>query len=210
MPNDIVGSYNQVAKEYVKRIYDELAQKPFDRKMLDWVIEKVGDLGMICDMGCGPGQIARYLHEQGATSCGIDLSPGMIEQAKQLNPDIAFQVGDMLSLSEVEDETFGGIACFYSIIHFSPDQLTQALKELHRVLRPEGVILITFHIGDEVKHLGKWWGHQVSVDFHFYQTAIMKDGLVEVGFNLEEVIERDPYPEPVEVQTRRTYLFARK
>ena len=156
------------------------------------------------------GQIAGYLHEQGASSCGIDLSPGMIEQARQLNPDIPFQVGDMLSLSEVKNESFGGIACFYSIIHISPDKLNQALKELRRVLRPDGVLLVTFHIGDEIRHLDEWWEHKVSLDFRFFQTQHIKDVLVDADFTLTEVIERDPYPEPVEVQTRRAYLFARK
>ena len=53
--NATATSYTQVAEEYAKRLYHELAQKPFDRKMLDWLIEKVGGLGTICDMGCGPG-----------------------------------------------------------------------------------------------------------------------------------------------------------
>ena len=35
-------------------------------------------------MGCGPGHVARYLRDAGANVFGLDLSPGMLEQARQL------------------------------------------------------------------------------------------------------------------------------
>src|SRR5579864_4976455 len=101
MASGLQQSYDRVAQEYARRIYGELANKPFDRKMLDWLVEKVNRTGPICDMGCGPGQIARYLAEHGAQASGIDLSPGMIEEARRLNPDIPFQVGDMRALTGV-------------------------------------------------------------------------------------------------------------
>jgi len=61
MSEDLQSSYDRVAENYAEQFRDELDKKPFDRKMLDWLAEKVGGLGVICDMGCGPGQIARYL-----------------------------------------------------------------------------------------------------------------------------------------------------
>ena len=68
-------SYDLVADEYVRRIFDELQHKPLDRQLLDRFAASVRDVGPACDMGCGPGQVARYLHEQGAGVCGVDLSP---------------------------------------------------------------------------------------------------------------------------------------
>ena len=79
---DLQSSYDRVAEDYAEHFLDELERKPFDRKMLDWLAEKVGELGIICDMGCGPGQVARYLYEHGAKVCGVDLSAGMIERAR--------------------------------------------------------------------------------------------------------------------------------
>jgi hypothetical protein len=38
----------------------------------------------------------------------------------------------------------------------------------------------------------------------------MKAHLAKAGFVLEEAIERDPYPEQIEAQTRRAYLLACK
>jgi 2-polyprenyl-3-methyl-5-hydroxy-6-metoxy-1,4-benzoquinol methylase len=64
--DELQNSYDRVAENYAAQFCDEMEKKPFDRKMLDWLMEKVTGAGIICDMGCGPGQIARYLHRQGA------------------------------------------------------------------------------------------------------------------------------------------------
>ena len=59
---ELQNSYDPVAEEYAKRYYDELNRKPFDRKMLNWFIEKMDGVGTVCDLGCGCGHIANYLH----------------------------------------------------------------------------------------------------------------------------------------------------
>src|SRR5437868_1831631 len=109
---ELQSSYDRVAEDYAEEFYGEMEKKPFDRKMLDWLIEKVGEAGVICDMGCGPGQIARYLHDHGAKVCGIDLSTEMLKQAQRLHPGISFQQGDMLALTEIADNSYGGVAAF--------------------------------------------------------------------------------------------------
>jgi SAM-dependent methyltransferase len=201
-------SYDQVAREYAEKFKDEMDDKPFDRDCLERLIREVGTLVPICDLGCGPGQIARYLHRQGAQTLGVDLSPGMIAEAQRLNPEIPFHQGDMLSLPD-PDNSWGGIAAFYCIIHIPRERIADALREMKRVLKPGGVLLITFHIGDEVKHLDEWWEQQVNLDFAFYQPAEMEAWLEEAGFELEETLVRAPNPE-VEVATRRAYIFVRK
>ncbi|MFN2453380.1 MAG: class I SAM-dependent methyltransferase [Pyrinomonadaceae bacterium] len=210
MSEDLQSSYDRVAENYAGQFRDELDGKPFDRKMLDWLAEKVGSMGVICDMGCGPGQIASYLHAHGRKVCGVDLSPEMVRQAQSLNPDISFQQGDMLALADVADNSYGGIAAFYAIVNLPRPSVVQALRELRRVLCPNGVLLLAFHIGQGIKHLDEMLGKEVSLDFFFFETEEVKGYLRTAGFALEEAIERDPYPETVEYQSRRAYIFARK
>lgn len=206
---ELQNSYDLVAEEYAKRFYDELDRKPFDRKILDWFIEKMDGVGTVCDLGCGSGHIANYLHNRDLEVCGVDLSPGMVKQAQQLNPNITFQQGDMLFLDDFADNSFSGIAAFYSIIHIPRFLVSDTLQEMKRVLRSRGLLLLTFHIGQQTHHLEEWFGRSVSLDFHFFETAQMKDDLRMADFEIEEAIERDPYPD-IEVQTRRAYLFAKK
>jgi len=205
---DLQDGYSRVAGEYAARIYDELAHKPLDCALLDRFADRVRDVGRACDLGCGPGQVARYLHERGVDVLGVDLSPGMVAQAQRLNPGIPFQTGNMLAL-DVPDAAWAGVAAFYSIIHIPRDDLPRALRELHRVLRPGGVLLLAFHIGQEVVHLDEWWGEPVSLDFFFFEPEEIAGHLCDVGLVVEELIERAPYPD-VEHQSRRAYILARK
>ncbi len=205
--DDTRMSYDAVAPEYAQQFRDEMDYKPFDREILMRLAERVNGLGVICDLGCGPGQIARYLARNGVAACGIDLSPEMVRHASLLNPTIPFQQGNMLDLADVSDNTFGGVAAFYSIIHIPRPDVVKALREIKRVLRPGGTLLVTFHIGDEIIHRDEWWGKQVSVDFQFFQPAEMERYLQEAGYEQIEVNVREPYPE-VEYQSRRAYIFA--
>jgi SAM-dependent methyltransferase len=202
------ASYDQVAAEYAEEFKDEMDHKPFDRDCLDRLARETAGLGPICDMGCGPGQIARYLHRQGVDTLGVDLSPRMVAEAQRLNPEIPFHQGDMLALPDAEN-SWGGIAAFYCIIHIPREKIVNALREMKRVLKPGGVLLVTFHIGDEIEHLDDWWEKPVNLDFAFYQPEEMENWLKDTGFELEETLVREPNPE-VEVATRRAYMFARK
>ena len=201
-------SYDRVSKHYAEEIFNELEHKPLDRALLDRLAESVRGSGPICDLGCGPGQVARYLSTKGVDVFGIDLSAGMVEQALQLNPGIDFRQGDMSSLED-EPDSWGGISAFYSIIHIPREEMVDALSELKRVLRPGGVMLLAFHVGQEKIHRDEWWGEEVSLDFLMFGADEIGAYLKRAGFEVEETIERDPYPD-VEYQSRRAYIFARK
>jgi len=205
---DYQVSYDRIADEYVRRIYRELQHKPLDRKLLDRFCAALRDVGPACDIGCGPGHVTRYLHDQGVEICGIDLSSKMVERARHLNPRIEFRTGDMTKL-DVAEATWAGIVAFYSLIHISCEEMVRALTELRRVLRPGGLLLLSFHIGNEAVHLDEMWGHKVSLDFFFFQPEEMASFLTLAGFEIEDIIERDPYPE-VEHQSRRSYIFSRR
>jgi SAM-dependent methyltransferase len=207
--SEVQASYDRAAGEYARHIYDELRHKPLDRQLLDQFAGRVRDSGTTCDLGCGPGQIARYLHDRNVTVCGVDLSPGMIAQARELNPDIDFMQGDMLSL-DVADGAWAGIAAFYAIVHFPPVDLAPAVREMYRVLRPGGWLLLSFHIGDEMIHLDDMWNCPASLDFYFFRSEHVTEILRSAGFAIEEVTERGPYPPEVEYQSRRAYVSARK
>lgn len=208
MRKEYQTSYDLVTDEYVRRIFDELQHKPLDRKLLDLFAASVRDVGPVCDMGCGPGHVARYLHDHGVQVCGVDLSPAMVERARRLVPGVEFRQGDMMALDS-PDGAWAGIAAFYSIIHISRGDVARVLGELRRVLRPGGLLLLAFHIGDDTIHLDEWWGQKVCVDFFFFRSAEMAGYLRAAGFEIEEIIEREPYPD-VEHQSRRSYIFARR
>ncbi|MCM2424323.1 hypothetical protein [Streptomyces sp. RKAG337] len=76
------------------------------------------------------------------------------------------------------------------------------------MLRPSGLLLLSFHIGEEVRHLDEWWGHDVDVDFRFLAPSHIAGLLEEAGFEVTMRMERASYA--TEVDTRRAYLLARR
>jgi SAM-dependent methyltransferase len=205
---NVQKSYDQVADEYVSRIFHELEHKPLDRELLNDFARKMQGLGSVYDLGCGPGHVTRYLHERSVTVQGLDLSARMVELARQLNPGIEFEQGDMATL-QMQDGALAGCVAFYSLIHFFPSQIVAVLHEIHRVLQPHGLLLLAFHQGHEVRHVDEWWGKQVSLDGVFFEREEMESYLQQADFEIEKSIERAPY-EGVEVATQRAYIFARK
>ena len=207
--HSIRESYDRLADEYARRIFNELQHKPLDRDLLDRFAAQIMGRGEVCDMGCGPGQVARYLRDAGATVFGLDLSPRMLEQARQFSPDISFREGNMMSL-DLPDRTLAGIAAFYAIVNIPEKSLLSVFWEMQRVLQPGALLLLAFHSGDEILHEDELWGQSISMDFFLFQPQAIRRYIEAAGFAIEEIIERDPYSPDVEYQSRRTYIFARK
>ncbi len=204
---DVRESYDSAAISYADHLTTELAGKPLDRHLLNRFAEETRGRGLVADLGCGPGHVARYLKELGVTMVGIDLSPRMIRVAADLNPGIDFRVGDMKRL-DLPDASLGGVVAFYSIVHFDSSELGPILQEIRRVLVPGGLALLAFHAGDQVVHVDDLFGAPVSLDFRFHVPSKVIEALRSAHFKVIEHVEREPY-EGAEYPSRRCYLFGR-
>jgi SAM-dependent methyltransferase len=204
---DTRESYDSAAKAYAEHLAHELAHKPLDRHLLNRFAEATRGRGLVADLGCGPGQVVQYLHEQGVTTLGLDLSPAMIEVARGLNPGIEFRVDDMTHPS-IADASLAGIVSFYSIVHFEAADLDRVFQQMRRVLVPGGLALVAFHIGEQVVHLDDLYGAPVSLDFRFHLPSNVVEALRTAQLPVIEHTEREPY-EGVEYPSRRCYLLAK-
>jgi SAM-dependent methyltransferase len=201
-------SYDRLSEEYARRIFGELAHKPLDRELLDRFARETRR-GVVCDVGCGPGHVARHLHDAGADAMGLDLSPRMIEIARELNSKMRFETGDMLALP-LASGSLAGVAAFYAIVNIPESSLPAVFAEMYRVLRPGGLLLLAFHIGGESLFVDELWGQRVTMNFYFFETKAIERLLLAAGFTIGDTTERDPYAPEVEHQSRRAYIFARK
>lgn len=97
----------------------------------------------VLDLGCGTGRVAELAAEQGADVVGIDLSPALIETAKERAASrglaIDYRVGDCESL-DIEDAAFDRVGSSVGIM-FAPDHAAAA-AELARVTKPGGLIAL--------------------------------------------------------------------
>lgn len=200
-------SYDSAARAYADHLFTELEQKPLDRHLLNRLAESVRGRGRVVDLGCGPGHISRYLHEQGVSVVGVDLSPEMIRVAGELTPGIDFRVGDMRRL-DFADDSLAGVVAFYSIVHFDAAGLSAIFREMRRVVHPDGLALVSFHAGDAVEHVDDLFGAPVSLDFRFHRPDDVIEALRSAQFHVAERVEREPY-EGAEYPSNRCYLLAR-
>ncbi|MBE1547416.1 SAM-dependent methyltransferase [Mycobacterium sp. OAS707] len=200
--------YDLTATEYAERFHDHLHNKPLDRAMLTGFAGLAGPDALIADVGCGTGATSRMLSESGMNVVGIDLSPNMIATARRLNPGLQFQVGSMTSL-DFEDGLFDGICAWYSVIHIPDELLPRVFAEFHRVLRPDGVALIAFQVGDQPRTFKEMFGEQVSLTFYRRQPDTVALLLDEAGLEPYAGLVREPNDDGFE-STPHAYLIARR
>lgn len=205
---DIIDCYDKTAKNYADKFIDELSHKHLDRILLKSFASENSDKGQLIDLGCGPGQTTKYLSDCGLNDIlGVDISSEMVTVAKNINPQLNFEIADILNL-KYPDRFFGSAIAFYSIVHFDYGQIKIAFKEIKRVLTDNGQFLFSFHIGDNLVHMDNFLDHQVNIDFYFFQTNKITNLLTEHGFEIIEVIERQPYKD-TEYPSKRAYIWTK-
>ncbi len=145
-------------KEEIARMFDSIVERyeflnhlfSFNRDRM-WRKETVKyAFGRVLDIACGSGEMVELLLENPRVEyvVGLDLSWQMLEYARRKRnfPRSAYIMGDAENLP-FEDETFNSITIAFGIRNF-PDKL-KSLKEIHRVLRRGGRVLIVDMVGAE-------------------------------------------------------------
>jgi len=202
-----LAAYSNIAVDYGRMFINELQTKPLDRKLYDLFADKVIDKGKVLEIGCGPGEISNYLFVKGLNITGIDISPEMIKVAKKYNDRMDFQIGNVFNLTFAND-SISGIVAPYLIVNFDYIEVKDAFIEIIRVLRNNGTLLVSFHIGrDKTKTYRDFFHKGKPLTFTFYKVDTIKELLKKVGFIITEVVIKEPYEGE---QTTRAYIYAEK
>jgi SAM-dependent methyltransferase len=207
-PETVRVAYDTVAADYVAAFGDDLDQLPVDRSVLDEAVGLRHGDGPIVDLGCGPGQVARYLADRGAHSIGVDLSPQMLRQARLQAASQPFVCGDLRTLPFRPAWASGAVA-FYSIQHLPRQDLPLALEEIRRVVAPGGILVIATHLGQGEVYVPELLGHPLRPMGGTMYGDDELQGMVERHhFGVEQVRHREPLPH--EYASSRVYLTARR
>jgi len=185
--SDTRSSYDTDAAGYAEKVRGLLDQMPYLRASLTLFAELVHGAGggPVADVGCGPGYVTGYLHDAGVDAFGIDLSPEMIAIARRDYPGLRFEVGTMTDL-DLADGLLVGLIAFWSVIHVPDYAIPGVFEQFRRVLRPQGLLLVGFHVGDETRHTSEGYtGRPVNVDSHRRRPSTMTGWLRDAGFTIE-------------------------
>lgn len=198
--------YDAIAHAYAGHLADELSGKPLDRAWLDAFADRWQARGPVADLGCGPGGATAYLAARGVDVVGLDLSEGMLAEARRLHPGLCFERADMFALGN-EPGRFAAAVAFYALVHLDDPALAHALSAIRRALRPSGELLAAVHLGDGWIRPGEMWGLPVSLGFRMFREGELEAALTAAGYGIEDAAVRDPYP-GVEYPSRRAYIRA--
>ena len=226
--------YAEYLLEKTKKDYDLIAEefsrtreKPWEEiKFLfnDYLIfgEKV------LDLGCGNGRYFPSFKEKRINYFGIDFSEKLIEIAKNKYPEGNFQVGDALNLPFPEN-FFDKVYSIATLHHIpSKEFRLQFLKEIKRILKPEGLLILTvwrFHQLKETyllfkytilklfrktkldwKDIFEFWGKKIERYYHWFSENELKNLVKEANFKIEKI----EFVKNKRGNRQNIYLIARK
>lgn len=97
----------------------------------------LSDNPQILDLCCGAGQTTQFLVKYSQNVTGLDASPVALERAKKRVPQGRYIEGLAEELPFLEP-TFDLVQTSVALHEMKPQQLTQILQEVYRVLKPEG------------------------------------------------------------------------
>ena len=123
------------------------------RETAEWIFSQIQNHislngGKILDWGCGPGRIIRHMHAISKNQCkfyGTDYNEKSIQWCRDNINNIKFNLNDLEAKLPYEDDFFDAIYGISILTHLSKEMHFKWFNELKRVLKPEGIMLITTH-----------------------------------------------------------------
>jgi SAM-dependent methyltransferase len=204
----ILQAYEALADSYNAMIDHKPHNAYYDRPNTLQLLGQVQGKAIL-DAACGPGKYAQILLSQGAIVTGFDMSPRMVELAKERNYSLAdFFVHDLASpLTMFADGSFDMVLCALAM-HYVEDW-NPTIQEFYRVLKPLGHLVISIeHPFFEYSYFKStnyfdteavkciWKGFDRPVEVHSYRRPLQAciTPLTNNGFYIDTLLE----PRPVE------------
>lgn len=189
---------------------------PHHRFILNPCVEELlGDVRgkRLLDAGCGEGYLSRFYARKGARVTGIDISPKLVQTARELSDgisDVSYQVGDICHLDSCKKEMFDLVLC--NLVLLNLPCLDDALSGFHGVLVPGGYLVFSivhpafdfygsggWELTEKNPQTGRREGLFFKVDRYFDETEYMRYWKTREG---------EKFPEPFSFyhRTLSTYL----
>lgn len=149
------GLWSRVRHFEREAIFEELDPRPGER---------------ILDVGCGPGYYAKEMQRLGAEVTGIDSSPAMLNQFRQLGTPAILGKFELHTFESSFDKILiAGAAEFIADVE-------AMLRQIERILLPQGRAVILAPRRNSIGGLYRAWhrSHGCQVSLHDYNAALEK------------------------------------
>jgi SAM-dependent methyltransferase len=130
----------------------------------------------ILDLGVGGGRTTPYLSSIAGRYVGVDYAPEMITACRKKFPQLEFEVANAADLSMFMPASFDAAVMAFNGIDYLPDEFRlSALQEIHRVLKPEGILIFSSHNPRSIWVRPSWNPQRVR---GITQKIVMNDSVV--------------------------------
>ncbi|PIS42870.1 MAG: hypothetical protein COT24_01160 [Candidatus Kerfeldbacteria bacterium CG08_land_8_20_14_0_20_40_16] len=156
MEIDKVGNYQKTEDYYNKygSWYDQERSKGYYEFINNQEIEIVREYGEnknVLEIGCGTGIILNEVNKFTLSARGIDLSPGMLEKAKEKNLNVQMANATKIPFP---DNSFDLVYSFKVLAHIP--EVNKVIEEAARVVKNDGVLILEFYNPYSLKKLTNW------------------------------------------------------
>ncbi|MEC5145175.1 class I SAM-dependent methyltransferase [Chitinophaga sp. 212800010-3] len=174
--------FNRRAGEYQEKFMDLDIYNSTYQHFCDSIVSTGAS---VLEIGCGPGNITRYLLQQrpDLQITGIDLAPRMLELARENNPAATFLLMDARNIGHIT-QRFDAIMCGFCLPYLSPEESAQLIRDAAGLLLPGGIIYLSTMEEDERNHSGirtNSAGDELFIYYH--QAAGLETALSDAGFS---------------------------
>lgn len=144
---ETIKTWNKIAQLYE----DKSMESDLYNDTYDTFCESINnDTASILEIGCGPGNITRYITSRKPLFriYALDVSKNMFELAKKNNPTADFRVMDCRDLGDIK-KTFDAVICGFTIPYLSESDCSRLLSDCHNLLKE--LQMNAFHITGLIK-----------------------------------------------------------
>lgn len=172
-----IETYNKYAKIYADRTFNVILQF----QQTEFISLLPGK--KILDIGSGSGRDAKHFKEEGMDVIGIDISDGLLEEAKKRASEVDFKKMDMLNMS-FKENSFDGIWIAATLSDIEKKDAKRFLEDCKKILKEKGVIYISVKEGQGEKIEKKDYLGNEERFYSFYTKQELINLLEEIGFKI--------------------------
>ena len=149
--------YNEFGWNYVPEAFSE--------QLLTWLKRNNIEVKTCMDLACGTGVLCEILKEKGIEPAGMDFSEGMIAIAKQRNPEIPYEVADMITF--LPEKKFDLVTCTGDALNHIMDRsdVKRIFENVYSYLHEGGYFIFDILNENEVSEGGPF-------DFEYSETVM--------------------------------------
>ena len=200
-----IESYDRNAENYTEKF---MCFEPYIEKMKVFQQSYLAPNSNILDVGCGPGNNAKFLIEidGGYKIEGLDLSVELINIAKRNVPGCHFWVQDIRDINP--DKDYDAIVASFCIVHLSDEETAVFLGKLSKMLKANGSLYLSFMEGKKAGFETTSFSED-NIFFNYHDRDVIKNLLAANSIETIEILNHG-YQEQDGSVTEDIFVFARK